>query len=107
MDLQFDSLAFRLMKYRYGVGILFVLLEREKAYQNEIRKMLGSEVQPIVNSLAFLLAEGLIHEKPFPAGSRIKSEFLLTAKGRRIAVVLRKCADELEELSQNPGSSRP
>ena len=102
-----DSLPFRLMRHRYGVGILFVLLEREKAYQNEIRRILGAEIQPIAYSLAFLLAEGLIHEKPFPAGSRIKSEFSLTSKGHRIAVQLRKCADELERLSQNPGLSRP
>jgi len=75
-----DSLSFRLMRHRYGVGILFVLLEREKAYQNEIRRILGAEIQPIAYSLAFLLAEGLIHEKPFPADSRIKSEFVLTVK---------------------------
>jgi len=54
-----DSLSFRLMRHRYGVGILFVLLEREKAYQNEIRRILGAEIQPIAYSLAFLLAEGL------------------------------------------------
>ncbi len=96
--IEYNTLPFQMMRYRYGVPILLLIEARGEMFQNEIRRELGSEWAPIKHAMEFLVENRFVNQKEMPKNERIRYHYTLTPKGKRIAVQLRICAQQLEHL---------
>jgi len=97
--IDFDAVPFRLMRFKYGVPIMLLLLTEGPMYKNLIRKTLGAEDPPVTHAIAFMIECGFVIEHHNPNGCRIKSRYSLTSKGEQYAHVIKTAVNQLIQFS--------
>jgi hypothetical protein len=106
--MNFEEIPFKLMRFKFGVPILLTMLERPKISQGQLIHILAGEYPSVINALVFMSEHSFITKIDLGEHTHPRFEYVLSSKGRRMALSIKACAEDMIAISsEDHHHSRP